>query len=78
MGLNNNGPGRPLARWAIGLMGRALGRGLFDDPYHYDKLYELFAKDRITHVRVESAQEKVKWWTRKESDIHVDPNDTIS
>ena len=38
---------------------------------------ELFAKDRITHG-VESAQEKVKWWTRKESDIHVDPNDTIS
>ena len=28
MGLNNNGPGRPLARWAVGFLGRAVGRGL--------------------------------------------------
>ena len=33
MGLNNNGPGCPLARWAVGFLGRALGRGLYDDPY---------------------------------------------
>ena len=28
MGLNNNGPDRPLARWAVGFLGRAMGRGL--------------------------------------------------
>ena len=33
MGLNNNGPGRPLAQWAVGFLGRTVGRGLFDDPY---------------------------------------------
>ena len=32
MGLNNNGPGRPLARWTIGFLGQAMGHGLFDDP----------------------------------------------
>ena len=33
MGLNNNRPGRPLARWAVGFLGRAVGHGLFGDPY---------------------------------------------
>ena len=33
MGLNNNGPSRPLAQWAVRFLGRAVGRGLFDDPY---------------------------------------------
>ena len=33
MGLNNNEPGCPLAWWAVGFLGRAMGRGLFDDPY---------------------------------------------
>ena len=33
MGLNNNGPSRLLAWWAVGFLGRAVGRGLFDDPY---------------------------------------------
>ena len=32
MSLNNNGPGCPLAQWAIGFLGWAVGRGLFDDP----------------------------------------------
>ena len=33
MGLNNNGSGRPLVRWVVRFLGRAVGRGLFDDPY---------------------------------------------
>ena len=32
MGLNNNRLGRPLARWAIGFLGRAVNHELFDDP----------------------------------------------
>ena len=34
MGLNNNGPGGPLAWWAVRFLGRTVGRGLFDDPYY--------------------------------------------
>jgi len=41
MGLNNNGPGRPLARSVVGFLGRAVGRGLFDDPYF---TYSIFSK----------------------------------
>ena len=33
MGLNNNGPGHPLARWAAGFLGRVMGHGLFDNLY---------------------------------------------
>ena len=33
IGLNNNGPSRLLAWWAVGFLGLAVGRGLFDDPY---------------------------------------------
>ena len=36
MGLNNNGLGRPLAHWAVGFLGWAMGHGLFDDPYMED------------------------------------------
>ena len=28
-----HGPGHPLARWAVGFLGRVVGHGLFDDPY---------------------------------------------
>ena len=32
LGLNNNGLGRPLARWATRFLGQAVGHELFDDP----------------------------------------------
>ena len=41
MGLNNNGLGRSLARWATGFLGRAVGQGLFDDPYPFQSLIML-------------------------------------